>query len=93
MFAASKLHDFVEARFREAFGPPRKAHGKDEYWSMRLSDDAVALGVLLNGTDSKPALWIFDPDDRTDGPFKTYISRPEEVDGLIKGIQERVKRG
>lgn len=89
---SSDLHKYVHARFRAAFGQPQNVLGPDEHWSFRSSPTALPINVLVNGTLETPAVWVFDSHDRDDGVVTASITRESQIDGLIRQIQERVKR-
>ena len=92
MSESTSLHTYVNARFREAFGPPNHSMGKDDHWRIEGSSTALAINILLNGTRDTPALWVFDPHDPNEEVYRSSISQEGQVDAIIKQIQERVKR-
>ena len=59
MSQSSSLHNYVDARFREAFGEPHTSMGKDDHWRLQGSPSQLPINVLLNGNREIPALWIF----------------------------------
>jgi hypothetical protein len=91
MSDAPSLHNYVDERFREAFGEPHTSMGKDDHWRLQGSSSTLPINVLLNGTRDIPALWVFDSHDEA-GVFSASITREDQVHDLIKQIQERVKR-
>ena len=47
----------------------------------------------MNGTMETAALWIFDPvDDPALAVFKMFITHFRQIDEVIKGVHDRMKR-
>jgi hypothetical protein len=89
--SSPNLDSLVHDRFREAFGEPRNALGNGEHWSLR-PDRAVDIHVMLNGAVGRPGVWVFDPNDHSDGIVNTLIGHEGEIELIINQIRERVAR-
>ena len=85
-----ELHLAVRARFREVFGDPHHTLGHDDHWRLE-SNKTLSLNVLVNGSPEKPAVWVFEPQNRDDGVFSHLISSHEEIEAAINRIQLRLK--
>jgi len=92
MSQRSTMSQYVHARFKAAFGSPNNTLGKDDHWKFQSSPDVQPIHLLLNGTLEDAVVWIFDSHDQADGVYATTITREQQVDPLIKQIQDRVQR-
>jgi hypothetical protein len=84
------LSGITLSRFREAFGAPNLTMGHDYQWSLKTSPFGTDINVLVNGTQEKPVVWIFDPNDRADGVSRSAIEDEESILVIIDHIRDRV---
>ena len=92
MSQESSISNYVHERFQEAFGPPHNTLGKDAHWRFQSSPDAIPINVLLYGTFENAAIWVFDAHDRNDSVFSASITHKDQVNEILRQIQQRVKR-
>jgi hypothetical protein len=88
----SPLHKFVHKRFREIFGDPDNALGRDDHWALKPSPYQASINVLVNGTSEAPAVWVFDPHVPNDGVLRKLIKSESEIEELVKHIQKRIEQ-
>ena len=93
MSQSSSVHDYVDARFRDAFGEPYVSRASDDHWHFARSSSQLPINVLLNGMREFPVPWIFDSNDAVHGVFRTALTDKQQVDNVIEQIRERVRRG
>jgi hypothetical protein len=87
---ASTLHTYVESRFRELFGEPANALGKDIHWALRPRLNAMPINILLNGSATQAIVWVFDPYDHGSA-LREGIATKEAAEWMISQIQERLR--
>ena len=92
MSQLSPISKYVHTRFREVFGEPHRSMGKDDHWSLPPTPMKAPIYVLVNGTIEQPAVWVFDTHDVVESVAVTSITNQDLAEGVIKQIQERVKR-
>ena len=92
MSQSLSISQYVHDRFQEAFGPPHNTLGRDYHWKFQSSPDAPPINVLLNGTLDIPLLWVFDAHYHKDGASGSSITHRDQVDDIIKQIQDLVRR-
>jgi hypothetical protein len=88
----SPLHAYIFTRFREIFGQPTNSLQKDDHWAFQTLPTDHVINVLVNGTPSSPAVWIFDPYEAGHHVYNSAMADEAEVDEVIMLIQDRVKR-
>jgi hypothetical protein len=92
MSDTSVIHQTVHKRFKEVFGPPSSALGRDDHWSLKLSvPKAPAISVLVNGTAEIPAVWVFDPHVENDGVMRVAVHDEATLNDTITKVLDRVK--
>jgi hypothetical protein len=92
MSATSPLHQYAHRRFREVFGEPDHTLERDDHWALKPGPNSITINVLVNGTAENPAVWVFDPHSKNDGVLRKLIHNEDDLNDLIKQIQERVKQ-
>lgn len=80
------------ARFRETFGEPNISEGSDHQWSLKTSPFGNDINVLINGSDTQPIVWIFDPNDRADGVSRSVIEQEQVISNIVDHIRDRVNK-
>lgn len=88
----SPLHAYVFMRFREAFGEPTNSLHRDDHWTLVTLSGDHPVNVLVNGSPSFPAVWVFDQREYDTPVFKTALASESEVDDVVLLIQRRVAR-
>jgi hypothetical protein len=92
MSESSSIHSLLQQRFAAVFGAPHRTVGKDSQWSLTPRSKTAAINVLINGSPEFPAIWVFDPHDLQDGVGRFALTSKAEVDSIIAGIEQRLKR-
>ena len=83
------LQSHLRAQFQLAFGPPHRTVGHDDQWQLDCHG-TVGLNILVNGSPSQPAVWVFAAHDPKTGVFGKAITSKDDVPELIKHIQQRL---
>ena len=83
------LESHLRAQFQLAFGPPHRTIGHDDQWQLDC-EGTVSLNILVNGSPTKPAVWVFAAHDPAIGVFGRAITTPEDVMEIIGHIQKRL---
>jgi hypothetical protein len=90
----SALHAYILVAFTHAFGAPARSMGKDMQWGVRASPTAPPVNVLVNGSNERPIVWLFCPQnnplDMNDGVHHQSIMDEDSVARVVLLIQDKV---
>lgn len=86
------LSGLALARFRETFGEPTMSIGHDHQWSLKTAPFGHDIHVLVDGQEHRPIVWIFDPNDRSDGVSRSLIEEEESIATIVDHVRDRVRK-